>query len=599
MSRQIQRPRSTAGAALITALILTLIIASLIGASLLYSQNHHKLAYVNARSEAALLLAEAGVNDELQYVSTHLESPVITQQSSQPVVGVGETEVFPPDGTVVKGRKGTVDGQPDKYFWVYSSQDQASTTGWDGRTPTLWITATAKFDGSWKRVQVQAQVISIFTLHAIFALASYDNNSNAIAMSAADVNVVGTGGTNGKISNSSSTLIVSNAINANTNEYASGQFTLANVASGGQLFSRATPVVYPSVSTVLRMMKNRVGDTDAQVWSWFANSANNSNNTGIYTYRGHPGSNAISPGNCQAINLGISALKSSAWTNAGYRPGSYLSSAGLSIQNVSTVGGLIKVTTAAKHGLTNGQSVTISGVLGYAAANGTWKITTSGTSAFTLDDSVGMGLYLSGGTAYPNLVKTLIFEPGDYYFSSINLDYSYQTQFVIDPQAYASGGTAGQVRFWVPLNGSDDNKNDSFALPVIATLASGASTPDPALFRLYYSKDGKSFTFTRPGSVTQINEASHTLQSVSGNFNVYGGVYAVTKLPGESNSLQGTEIDFEGTTGGEGGTIELIGSLLADKLHFQGPCWVVFQNAPNPNDPHAGAGVVGGYTDGG
>lgn len=56
------------------------------------------------------------------------------------------------------------------------------------------------------------------------------------------------------------------------------------------------------------------------------------------------------------------------------------------------------VITSANHGLTTGQRVTITGVLGNTAANGTWTITKIGANSFSLDTSVGNAPYTSGGT---------------------------------------------------------------------------------------------------------------------------------------------------------------------------------------------------------
>lgn len=58
----------------------------------------------------------------------------------------------------------------------------------------------------------------------------------------------------------------------------------------------------------------------------------------------------------------------------------------------------IAVTTSAAHGRATGEIVTISGVLGNLAANGTFTITVTGANTFTLNGSVGTGAYTSGGT---------------------------------------------------------------------------------------------------------------------------------------------------------------------------------------------------------
>lgn len=54
--------------------------------------------------------------------------------------------------------------------------------------------------------------------------------------------------------------------------------------------------------------------------------------------------------------------------------------------------------TAVAHGLTTGQTVTIAGVGGNTAANGTYQITRTGSDTFTLNGTTGNGAYTSGGT---------------------------------------------------------------------------------------------------------------------------------------------------------------------------------------------------------
>lgn len=58
----------------------------------------------------------------------------------------------------------------------------------------------------------------------------------------------------------------------------------------------------------------------------------------------------------------------------------------------------VTVTTAADHGYGTGDVVTISGVAGHVGANGTWTITRTGATTFTLNGAVGSGSYTSGGT---------------------------------------------------------------------------------------------------------------------------------------------------------------------------------------------------------
>ena len=72
--------------------------------------------------------------------------------------------------------------------------------------------------------------------------------------------------------------------------------------------------------------------------------------------------------------------------------------------NAATNAGPIEVTTTANHGLTTGDTVTITGVTGNTAANGTFVITVTSVTAFTLDGSTGNGAYVSGGTVYPHII---------------------------------------------------------------------------------------------------------------------------------------------------------------------------------------------------
>jgi hypothetical protein len=57
------------------------------------------------------------------------------------------------------------------------------------------------------------------------------------------------------------------------------------------------------------------------------------------------------------------------------------------------------ITTSAAHGLTTGQTVVISGVLGATGANGIWTVTVVDTTHFTINNASGPGTYTSGGTA--------------------------------------------------------------------------------------------------------------------------------------------------------------------------------------------------------
>ena len=57
------------------------------------------------------------------------------------------------------------------------------------------------------------------------------------------------------------------------------------------------------------------------------------------------------------------------------------------------------VVTAANHGFVTGNQITISGVLGNTAANGSWAVTVTDANTFSLNTSVGNGAYTASGLA--------------------------------------------------------------------------------------------------------------------------------------------------------------------------------------------------------
>lgn len=68
----------------------------------------------------------------------------------------------------------------------------------------------------------------------------------------------------------------------------------------------------------------------------------------------------------------------------------------LSITGATNVSPIV-ITTSSPHNLTTGDLVVITGVTGNTAANGSWTITVTGASTFSLNGSTGNGAYVSGG----------------------------------------------------------------------------------------------------------------------------------------------------------------------------------------------------------
>mgnify|MGYP001593996054 CR=1 FL=1 len=86
--------------------------------------------------------------------------------------------------------------------------------------------------------------------------------------------------------------------------------------------------------------------------------------------------------------------------------------AGTSITLVNASSGLIRVTTSANHGLTTGDAVTITGVLGTTPLTLTtpssWYVTVLTATTFTLQGSNFSGSYTSGGLVYVPTVASFI-----------------------------------------------------------------------------------------------------------------------------------------------------------------------------------------------
>ena len=95
----------------------------------------------------------------------------------------------------------------------------------------------------------------------------------------------------------------------------------------------------------------------------------------------------------------------------------------------------------------------------YKSSNSNVSLNTSNCTPYQKQPSTLMNSCWSGVHQKPfnsagigggdKKIQTMIFEPGDYYFTAIQLTYDATKELVIDPNAYASGRTPGPVRFWV------------------------------------------------------------------------------------------------------------------------------------------------------
>ena len=132
-------------------------------------------------------------------------------------------------------------------------------------------------------------------------------------------------------------------------------------------------------------------------------------NTPVLTATGFGGLNSSQCAPCasnflsyqKACYLCIASLQNAAGLNVDLQFGEFLwwyfAKANLVPVGFASYTSPISIGTNTAHGLTTGDKVSISGVLGNIAANGTWTVTVTDTTHFTLNGSSGNGNYTSGG----------------------------------------------------------------------------------------------------------------------------------------------------------------------------------------------------------
>jgi len=538
------RRHRESGAALITALLVSIATALLLAASLAVAMTSTSLGWDQVYSQSALQLADAGVNSELQVISLNAGSPV-TSKSSQPNLVSGIFSILNGITSQVKGRTGTVTGYTGGSYYVFSSNDAAGTTAWDGATTPFYITSAASVNGVWQTVQVKTAAASVFNVSGIVAAtggtsSSSTNPCNTTAITTAansSVTITGPAACNGTVSKGSGCSFKSPcAINYNCGQNSTNRFDSTCVASGGQLCSVSPPICYPKTSDCCRSCFGcSAGTSDATAYATC--KSNCCNSTGVYQYTNWANSSTINTNNCCQLQGGCGGyqLNNNCFQNANTKPGTYNS-------------------------------------------DYWWWNNNQQTTA----------------------VQTLIFEPGDYYFTQCQLQYNASCEMVVDPCAYASGGTPGQVRFWLydPNSATDGNPSDYCQLPCTNTCASGTSTPDPGQFRIYDGKDGCSCNFSKPDNIQDWQG-----NSITSDFNYYCGIYACTNPATTSNSsagcssvtttTTGVTVGFTGCSQKSHGCCNLCGSMLCDKLSFGGCCNANFvQSQTCTKDPCCGGKVL-------
>lgn len=111
----------------------------------------------------------------------------------------------------------------------------------------------------------------------------------------------------------------------------------------------------------------------------------------------------------------------------------------LSLKDSGTITGATNATpiavTSSNHKLSDGTLVTISGVGGNTAANGTFEVQNAATNDFELSDSVGNGSYTSGGSWHVAGLYELNFTPAGGSGFAVDTIYSILVSWLVDGDA--------------------------------------------------------------------------------------------------------------------------------------------------------------------
>jgi hypothetical protein len=154
------------------------------------------------------------------------------------------------------------------------------------------------------------------------------------------------------------------------------------------------------------------------------------------------------------------------------------------VTNVVNDFGLCRYTTAAPHGLTTGQTVTIAGVVGIPLANGTYGVVVVSPTEFgTL--AAFSGAYISGGAvtagysiATPYTTASLVNPDGSCALSSVQIgDVVYLAGGGQPPQTLSrTAPTSWTLAEFRPDDGPYEDLNDDESLTVYASAATGTVT---------------------------------------------------------------------------------------------------------------------------
>jgi hypothetical protein len=243
------------GSALITAIVFALIVAITLAGLGTLTVSHYTLAHTQADSAAALDLAEAGVNFELNYLTTN----------------GGQAE---PTGTINPASQ--IDPSLNGTFTV--SCKNLDGTDWAGPTLTLKtvvITSTATVNGSTRIVRIQGKPTGTF-----YTMYSTDVAKGAFTQFlGSNSSVDGVSGTDGNLLIASSLITMPKITSIVFNgQYA--QWYNNKPVSGYSTVVNSKPVVWPTVTSLLN--RQIPGGAD-----YLSQPSNNDNNLAILTDPAH------------------------------------------------------------------------------------------------------------------------------------------------------------------------------------------------------------------------------------------------------------------------------------------------------------------------
>ena len=440
--------RREQGGMLVTALIFTGVAGLLIGGTLAYTSGHMNLSATRRNSEAALQVAEAGINDELRRLTIRAGQGEAALKTYNDSFLSNQYE----SGQPYPGRTGTVKGVNGRY-WVIGHSDRAATNIWDGER-ALWITAVAEVNGAMRRVQVGSNDMSrrLFDEYAVFGVyGDPSGNQAALGFTGQNNNVTieGTIATNGYVGSGNFNLTYEHAINFNTDALTGSGKSYAFPSSG----ETATAGYRESFPSVLEVARQTFGMSSTATQADVVAHIKGLDHNGTRIRR-----MSVSYSNWASVETALGAVTGSA---------------------KDTLLPAINPKAADKWGFFNKSGNKL----------GWWD----GVNSLT-------GILDSVGNAW-GPVKIVVIPPGDYFFETLNLDDDVNTVTVVDNGNVLglvpnnNDGSIPQTRIW--MLGKSTNA-DYIRSPMHYTDTS----PKGAMqFRLFYGKEGGELEIVRKPNI--------------------------------------------------------------------------------------------------